>query len=314
MVWDTLHRRAGDRREPIEAWGGIAYSLATFETVAPGGWTLLPIVKVGRDLYDGVRNFLERLERVRSLEGVRRVPETNNRVDLYPLAAGRRCERLTGGVPGWKGEELAALTDACDALYINFIAGWELDLAGARALRERFRGPMYCDLHSLLLGVGRNGVRELRPLDEWRDWLACFDVVQMNEEELHALVGSREDPLSVVARVVGRAPRALLVTRGAYGAAWLAPAGFGARSREEWGPRAGGESGPVERGEVAIRAPIMEADPIGCGDVWGMTCFAHLLGGAILPAAMERANEVAARNAAGHGAARLLGPAAASEA
>ena len=46
-------------------------------------------------------------------------------------------------------------------------------------------------------------------------------------------------------------------------------------------------------------------DPTGCGDVWGMTCFASLLGGASLREAVEHANLLASRNAEHRGASRL---------
>ncbi|MEE9576499.1 MAG: hypothetical protein V3W35_03735, partial [Gemmatimonadota bacterium] len=149
MVWDTIHQRDPGRSEPVEEWGGICYSLSAYEATAPDGWELLPIIKVGGDLRERANEFLRGLGRIASLEGVRTVPERNNRVELFYRDRSRRCERLTGGVPGWSWDELAPLARSCDAVYVNFVAGWELDLPSAQGLRGGFRGPVYTDLHSI---------------------------------------------------------------------------------------------------------------------------------------------------------------------
>ncbi len=169
MVWDTIHQRDPGRSEPVEEWGGICYALSAFEATAPDGWELLPIIKVGGDLRERANDYLRGLGRIASLEGVRTVPERNNRVELFYRDRSRRCERLTGGVPGWGWEELAPLARSCDAVYVNFVSGWELDLPSAQALKGGFRGPVYSDLHSIFLGVGADGVREPKPLAAWRE-------------------------------------------------------------------------------------------------------------------------------------------------
>ena len=74
----------------------------------------------------------------------------NNRVVLRYQSAERRCERMTGGVPGWTWAELGPMVRDLDALYVNFISGFEMELGTAQALRQGFRGPIYADLHSLL--------------------------------------------------------------------------------------------------------------------------------------------------------------------
>jgi len=56
---------------------------------------------------------------------------------------------------------------------------------------------------------------------------------------------------------------------------------------------------------VETIAPLGSTDLTGCGDVWGMSCFAALLGNASLPEAVRRANRLAAATAAEHGTAGL---------
>lgn len=305
-MWDTIHARDPGRDAPIEEWGGIAYALSAFDAASAEGWTLFPIAKVGADLRERADRFLAGLSRVDSLDGVRTVREPNNRVELHYRDSVRRCERLTGGVPGWTAEELVPLARSCDALYVNFIAGWEMDLQAARALRHAVGGPVYCDVHSLLLGVGPDGVRIPRPLERPREWLACFDIVQLNEDELETLASGWGDPWQLAAEVVGPMTRAILVTLGERGAAYVTTANFLRGEPARTGSAVlASPGGPAVSGRTESLRRVADGDPTGCGDVWGLTCFASLLAGHGLEDAMRRANQFAARNAAFRGASGL---------
>lgn len=314
LVWDTIHGRDPGRDGPVEEWGGIAYSLSAFEAAGPGGWRLLPIVKVGEDVRDRARGLLEGLERVESLEGVRFVDAPNNRVELRYRDDRRRTERLRGGVPGWGWDELAPLVASCDALYVNFIAGWEMDLPAARRLRGAVAGPVYADLHSLFLDVGPDGVRRARPPERGAEWASCFDYVQVNEEELRLLYGGTEAWEAARRAVAGGQVRALLVTRGPRGARWVEArglrlpgvAGEGRPSDEGSAVREGGVR-EVSVGEEPAAAEVDDPDPTGCGDVWGIVCFGSLLAGSTVREAVRRANRVAARNARLRGGRALAG-------
>jgi hypothetical protein len=289
LVWDTIHAPGAGQDRPILDWGGIAYSLAAFEAAAPGGWSLLPIIKVGADLRAEADAFLDGLASIGSLEGVVTVPAGNNRVELFYQDRSRRCERLTGGVPGWRWEELESLVLSCDALYVNFVAGWELDLPGARRLGQAFGGRMYCDVHSLLLDVGADGVRSLRPLRDRDAWLSSFDILQVNEQELFALVPHGTDHMEMADDLLACGLEAVLITLGAEGSAWVTTEGSPMLQ--------GGDS----RGRATVGERSDTVDPTGCGDVWGMACFGNLLAGAPLADAVRRANDLAARNATASG-------------
>lgn len=307
LVLDTIHD-PGDG-EPVRATGGLAYPLSAFERIRPPGWTALPILKVGRGARREAASLLDSLRSVESREGVMDVPEPNNRVELFYREDGSRTERLEGGVPGWSWEELEPLARSCDALYVNFIAGWEVELTAARRLRDAVAGPVYCDLHSLLLDHGPEGHRRPRAPGAWREWVACFDYLQLNEDELSILADEEgEEPWTLAESLIGEAPRAVFVTLGPDGAAWLAVAGAGA-------PGDTSPGGGVDRGRLS--APPVEAagapppgggvpDVTGCGDVWGITCFAALLEGSGPAEAVAAANRMAARNAGLRGGTALL--------
>ena len=73
-------------------------------------------------------------------------------------------------MPGWTWAELGPMVRDLDALYLNFISGFEMGLGTAQALRQGFSRPIYADFHSLLLGVQQDGVRRLQPLPGAADW------------------------------------------------------------------------------------------------------------------------------------------------
>ncbi|HEX7050521.1 MAG TPA: hypothetical protein VF188_09995 [Longimicrobiales bacterium] len=309
MVWDRIYARDG-RTEPVEEWGGISYALAALAAGRPAGWDVVPILKIGRDLEERALRFLRTLPGLDLEPGVRFVPEPNNRVELRYEDRTRRCERLIGGVPGWNWTELEPVVRSLDALYVNFISGFEMDLEAAILLRLGFAGPIYTDLHSLFLGVLPGGQRAYRPLVSWREWLRCFDVVQVNEDELACLAQAWGDPWRFAAEVVGEEPRLLLVTLGARGAAYVASPAFRADPRSWRTPglavtRSLGAPGTVRSELIAAEQGDLDGDPTGCGDVWGATCYARLLGGADLETAMRAANRAAARKVLHRGATGL---------
>ena len=308
MVWDRIWSR-DVRTGPIEEWGGLSYALAAASAARPDDVCLVPIIKVGRDLEERAFRFLRSLPGV-ELDAIRVVPEPNNRVELRYRDNDRRFERLTGGVPGWTWAELEPIVDGLDALYINFISGFELDLATATRLRMQFDGPIYADLHSIFLGIDATGLRTPRPLDSWREWLRCFDIVQVNEDELRMLADAWGDPWRFAADVVGEELRVLCVTLGARGAAFVA------RQDAKGSPLPRPHFGPIARPSIVAPTAVVSehvpadgvartGDPTGCGDVWGCTCFLELIGGADLTDAMRAANAAAGRNVEHRGASGL---------
>lgn len=295
LVWDRLEQ---PNVAPIQRWGGISYSLAAAAAAIPDGWSVRPIVKVGEDLAEGARRFLASVPGLEAPGAVVVVPQPNNRVHLRYHDQEERFETLTGGVPGWRWDELRPLLDGLDGLYVNFISGFELDLDAARRLRSGLGQPLYADLHSLLLGVAAGGRRVPRRLSEPEAWLAAFDVVQVNEKELRLVMGS-DDALGLARQAVRSRGGALLVTRGAAGAAWFAPSG---------GPRPWDHTNDAfDTGVVPVDEPQSMGDPTGCGDVWGATCFVRLLRGESLTTAMAAANRAARINVNHRGAEGLYG-------
>ena len=295
MVWDLIYGR-DPVSPPVEEWGGIAYGLSGIDAALTDEWQIVPLIKVGRDLADESSRFLRTLEHLAPGARCVEVPAPNNRVTLRYESAERRCERMSGGVPGWTWAELGPMVNDLDAIYTNFISGFEMGLGTAQALRQGFHGPLYADFHSLFLGMNQDGIRRLQPLPHATSWFGCFDVVQMNEDEMQQL---SPDPLSLAAQAIGAGVSLLTVTLGPRGAAYVARPGFD-RLEDRNRP----SSGSLRTALVA--APSTDAlDPTGCGDVFGGTMMGRLLAGDSVEEALTFANRMAARTAAYRGATGL---------
>jgi hypothetical protein len=286
MVWDEIHGR-DPAAPPVEEWGGIAYGLAGLDAALGRDWSIVPLIKVGRDLAQAADDFLRTLEHREPGARFIEVPTPNNRVVLRYHSTERRCERMSGGVPAWTWQELGPLVRDLDAIYLNLISGFELSLGTATALRDGFRGPIYADLHSLLLGLGQDGLRSLQPLPDAPSWYRCFDYVQVNEDEMRQL---SPDPMTLAAQMLAVGVSALFVTLGPRGAVYV-----DGRAAAGW---------PV-RTALVEAAPVEATDPTGCGDVFGGTVFARILAGDSIEAAVRAGNAAAARNSTFRGATGL---------
>src|SRR5512146_231853 len=179
LVWDVIHGR-DPAAPPVEEWGGIAYALGGLEAALDPDWQIVPLIKVGTDLRSEAAALLRTLTHLVPGGRCVDVPVPNNRVTLRYQSAERRCERMSGGVPGWTWPELGPMVRDLDAVYVNFLSGFELALGPAQALRQGFRGPVYAGVRSRFLAMRPDGVRVLQPLADAAAWCRCFDYVQVN--------------------------------------------------------------------------------------------------------------------------------------
>jgi hypothetical protein len=302
FVWDTIYGR-DPRSAPVEEWGGITYALAGLDAALSDEWEVVPLIKVGSDLVERARGLQRELRHNAPDAAHNEVPYPNNRVELHYETSERRCEQLTGGVPGWSWLGLKPLLADLDALYVNFLSGWELNLETAFLLRQHFRGPIYCDLHMLVMAVQPSGWRTPQPLPNVAEWCRCFDILQVNEDELAMMA---PDPMALAATALAAGVRCLVVTLGSRGAVYFAApdfTGLAALDRSE--RRLGALSAPIRTERVPAGPAPLDGDPTGCGDVWGATYFSRLLSGDTLADAMRAAHRAASRNVEHRGATGL---------
>ncbi len=303
FVWDVIYGR-DPRDAAVEEWGGITYALGALDAALPGDWEIVPLIKVGSDLASRAREFLRTLRRVAPDASIIEVPYRNNRVELRYLSEERRSEVLTGGIPGWSWLGLKPLLHDIDALYVNMISGFELDLETAQLLRQHYRGPIYCDLHSLFLAVQPNGLRTPQPLPNAAAWCRCFDFLQLNEDEMQLLA---PDPLALAATALAQGVRCLTVTLGRKGVVYFSVADFEYLEASPASGALGAAGGPIrtELIPAASTRSLSGGDPTGCGDVWGATYFSRLVAGDKFTDAMMAAQLAAARNVEHRGATGL---------
>lgn len=287
MVWDTIHGR--DPAQPaVQEWGGISYALSALDATLPDDWQFVPLIKVGRDLAPKANEFLRTFRRTTAGARFIEVPEPNNRVTLRYESADRRCEQMSGGVPGWTWPELGPLVRDLDALYVNFISGYELNLETAQLLRRGFPHSIYADLHSLFLAKEPDGTRVPSPLPRAPVWFSCFDVIQLNEDEMAQL---GPDPLAIAADALRQGCSTVCVTLGARGAAYFT-------------------GNPIRTARIPVPPvhSLMEPavnDPTGCGDVLGGATVASLLAGVPIEEALRIGTQMGTRNLSHRGASGL---------
>lgn len=250
VVEDTIDRPG---EATVRDMGGAYYAVLTLSALLPDDAVAVPVVAVGEDALERVRDDWSRLPRV-SPGGLHGVAARNNKVHIEYDAGGGRRETLTGGVPSLEWERLEPWLERVGAWCWNFVAGNEVDLRTFGRVKDAVRGPIHLDVHSLCLGPPRVGrPREPRRPADWETWIEGATTVQLNEREAGLLWEGRAEPLgasgeaALASRVHALGAEGLLVTRGGRGASWL--------------PRDGG------RLDVAARG--LALDPTGCGDVLG---------------------------------------------
>lgn len=299
FVWDVIYGR-DPRRDPVEEWGGITYALSAFDAALPATWQIVPLAKVGSDLWPHARQFVNGLRRIAPDAMPIEVPDANNRVRLEYATDELRSEILRGGVPPWTWVGLRPLLADLDALYINLISGFELDLETLQLIRAHFRGPIYLDLHSLLLGIQPDGTRFPRPILNPAAWFACADLLQVNEQEMSMMA---PDPMALAAAAMQAGVQSLLVTLGKRGVVYVVAPGF---DRLEDLQRSNqSRTGAVRTALVPAEQVETSGDPTGCGDVFGATYFSRLLTGDSFAVALKAAIHAASRNVVFRGAGGL---------
>ena len=299
FVWDVIYGR-DPRRDPVEEWGGITYALSAFDAALPESWHLVPLAKVGSDLWPQARRFISGLRRAAPDAMPIEVPTPNNRVRIEYSSDELRSEVLRGGVPPWTWIGLRPLLRDLDALYINLISGFELDLETLRLIRRHFPGPIYLDMHSLLLGIQPDGTRFPQAIADPAAWFACADLVQVNEQEMSLMA---PDPMALAATAMREGVQSLIVTLGKRGVVYVLAPGFD--RLDDLRRDSDRRIGTVRTALVGAEQVDAPGDPTGCGDVFGATYFSRLLTGDTFAVALQAAIRAASRNVSFRGAGGL---------
>jgi len=216
FVLDEISPFKGDK---IEGIGGLYYSLIILSLLMKDNGWLYPFSKVGEDFYPRLIRILRRYNNIKQ-KGLIKVSQPHNRVFLKYYSLDERNEYSINVLPPFRYKEFD-FTDGIDFLYINFISGREMRFQTLQKIRRNLSCPIYIDFHSLSLGFRKNGLRYIRPFPNWREWIKCGDIIQMNEREGILLFGknfySKKDYLTFAREVLSNGPKVLLLTFGEKG-------------------------------------------------------------------------------------------------
>jgi sugar/nucleoside kinase (ribokinase family) len=273
---DTIVFPSGKR---TESFGGILYNLSALSGLGGRGMEIYPVCNLGYDVYDQVERILRQYHNVER-GGIKKVRRKNNHAYLLVDKESEREEVLRHRVPALSFDQVKPFLDS-DAMLVNFISGFDISLSTLKKIRKNTDALIFVDVHSLTLGIRKDGKRFLRTPRSWREYLKQADFVQTNLPELSVLCGkeleSQEDVQDFGKYVLSVGPKVLLVTLGAEGALMVHQ-----------------EAECYELKRCAGTRARRFKDATGCGDVFSagfLTCYLHT---GKLNRSLDFANRVAA--------------------
>ncbi len=269
------------RRPETASIGGLFFTTSYLAKFAEPGTTILPVACLGEDFADEVRTALAVYPNV-DLSATTILPRPNTQVTLTYSGPVDREEVTTTPMPPLQASALEPLLDA-DAVVVNLITGYDVELDALQAFRKRARGLLYLDFHSRALAIDRNGKRFHRQPGDWQEWVRQADVLQLNEMEAATLSGlapeDRKGFEVFAQRILDLGPSVCHITLGEHGSLWCR------RSQ-----------GQVEVHKIAQTAVDEVVDTTGCGDAFEAAYIASVLAGATEVDATRFAHKAAAFN------------------
>jgi sugar/nucleoside kinase (ribokinase family) len=251
----------------FESLGGIIYNTIVLALLCPDK-TVLPIAYCGTDSFDELTEVLSDFHNV-DFSGIVEHKGGCNENLLRYVNPERKEEVLTARVPPIDQNMIRLSLDS-DLALLNFISGFDLGLDTARNLKSSFGGTVYMDVHSMTLGIGKNGARFEKRVENWREWASCADIIQMNKKEATLFAGVEKPPEQVSLLICQAGPGLCLVTLGGEG---VLVSSF--------------DEGIIEQNLVPA-VPVDVRDTIGCGDVFAAAFISRFIEG---DAALDCAKE-----------------------
>ncbi len=186
-----------DGRE-TRSYGGIYYALSILTNLFSRHDEICPACWLGEDIYDDIHRIFSTNGNI-NFSGIRRYAGNNSAVKLIYHDAESRDEILTNILPEVNLDHTRH-AGPVDAWLVNFITGYEMNLATFHQFCAEKSCPVFMDFHSLSLDRDKSGLRILRKLPNWKEWIADVDVLQMNEKEAAVLSDSDSTKMNELVR------------------------------------------------------------------------------------------------------------------
>lgn len=234
------------------SFGGIFYNLLALSFLNPQNVKIYPVCNLGEDIYQKAIRFLRKRRNIIT-GGINKSKGKNNQVTLFCKKSGERKEFLLGLVPALNFEQMKPYLNS-DIILVNFISGFDLSLKTLQKIRQNSKKLIFIDIHSLTLGIIKDGKRFPRKPKLWKKYIRCADIVQVNQEEFSILLGKKIRNENQIKKwgekILELGPKALLVTLGKGGACIIY------------------YEGGKTKYYHCIPKPDKTIDAIGCGDVF----------------------------------------------
>lgn len=273
---DTIIFPSGKR---TESFGGILYNLSALSGLGGKWMEIYPVCNLGYDVYNQVRNILKTYDNVK-LDGINKVRRKNNHAYLLIDKENQRQEILRNRVPALSFTQVRPFLDS-DAILVNFISGFDIGLNTLKSVRRNTGALIFMDMHSLTLGIHKDGKRFLIAPKSWREYLKQADLVQTNLTELFVLsnkkLKSSKEIRGFGNYILSLGPKVLLVTMGEEGALMIYKEGKTCKLKKRAGIKVRGFK-----------------DATGCGDVFSAVFLVNYLHTGKPNQSLDFANRVAA--------------------
>ncbi|MCU0644084.1 MAG: carbohydrate kinase family protein [bacterium] len=265
----------------INSIGGIFYTLSILGNLAAKDDQIYPVCYLGQDIYDEILSRLSQYQSIR-FDGVKKIAQNNTAVKLIYQNAEQRNEFLSNRFPPLQLEDIGKI-GSMDVWLVNFITGFELSLETFQQFCEQTPGLIFMDFHSLSLDIAENGLRVLRKLPNWEEWIRGVDVLQMNEAEAISLSrnqsATKHSLIQFGNEVINKNIKIFHITRGSKGSLLFY--------------RNGAESINFE---IPPRPVANVVDVTGCGDAFAAGFLQHYFHSKDIVAATHYANSIAGIN------------------
>jgi len=261
----------------VSALGGISYNLAALCSINNHG-TIIPVCELGFDIVERFYGFFGRYENI-ALDYIKKIDLPNVVNQLTYSDDGNRQEwnsRIPDQLP------LNGLPLDMDALLMNFISGDDVSIEELSEFKKSFRGIIYMDYHSLSLGRNSDGTRFFSRNQNWKEYVACADILQLNLRELATIsdveIADKEGLAENCAAIHSLGPSHIVVTMGNDGI-----------------------FASLDKGSTKFVVPAIkierETDTTGCGDTVAAVCLFEYLKTGDLESALPIASSWAAAKA-----------------